>query len=409
MIPTFAPWLLLFLSLLSFFFFLLWRQKAQFVRLQHILQVALQDRQAALEAHMLSAFSQQHHQIQTCFLSFSQQSSHLQQQNTHLLQATMRDNVSALDQRLHLFLQQEIAQLVQQFDKLNTATLHHLLKIQETVHVKLSQGFEKTQETFTVITERLTLIDEAQKKMAALSNEVVNLQQLLTDKQARGALGEVQLTLLIQNVLPSHCYQLQHTFSNGTRVDCLLYLPKPTGNIAIDAKFPLENFKKSVDHQASEKLRQQARNQFKADVRKHIQDVQQKYILPGETSEGAILFIPAEAIFAEIHSHSDLIEYAWQNRVWLVSPSTLMAILTTASSVLKETARNQQIHVIQKHLRFLAKDFERFEKRMQHLSQHLRQANQDAEEVHLSSQKITKRFQQIEKADLPALEKEEIE
>lgn len=348
----------------------------------------------------------QQQRMSESLITFSQQNNEIQQRNLHQLQATLRDNFHELDNQIHNSLQRTTTHLSDQFDKLNQGTTQNLLKISEAVEIKLSKGFEKTNETFTNIVQRLAIIDDAQKKITDLSQNVVGLQNLLADKRSRGAFGEVQLNVLIQNVLPAHCYQLQCTLSNSARVDCLLLLPEPTGKLAIDAKFPLENYQKYLDQNNEESVRIAAKQQFKIDIKKHIQDISQKYIIPGETSDGAIMFIPAEAIFAEIHSHHvDLVEYAWQMRVWLASPSTMMAILTTASSVLKDSATRQQVHVIQEHLRLLAQDFTRFDKRMTNLSQHLRQANEDAEQVHISSQKITKRFQQIEKVELdPVLE-----
>lgn len=351
----------------------------------------------------------QQQRMSESLITFSQQNNEMQQRNLHQLQATMRDNFHELDKQIHNSLQRTTTHLSDQFDKLNQGTTQNLLKISEAVEIKLSKGFEKTNETFTNIVQRLAIIDDAQKKITDLSQNVVGLQNLLADKRSRGAFGEVQLNVLIQNVLPAHCYELQCTLSNSARVDCLLLLPPPTGKLAIDAKFPLENYQKYLDLTNDESVRTAAKHQFKIDIKKHIQDISQKYIIPGETSDGAIMFIPAEAIFAEIHTHhADLVEYAWQQRVWLASPSTMMAILTTASSVLKDSATRQQVHVIQEHLRLLAQDFTRFDKRMTNLSQHLRQANDDAEQVHISSQKITKRFQQIEKVELdPILETED--
>ena len=182
----------------------------------------------------------------------------------------------------------------------------------------------------------------------------------------------------------------------------MLFLPEPTGNIAIDAKFPLENYRLLIDSSLSETDRLQAERQFKIDIRKHIQDIAEKYIIPGETSDGAVMFIPAEAVFAEIHArHTDLVEFAQKEKIWLVSPTTMMAILTTARAVLKDAATRQQVHEIQKHLHILADDFDRFQLRMDNLAKHIAQANADAEQIHISSKKITQRFVQIEKAELP--------
>ncbi|MBN9286965.1 MAG: hypothetical protein BGO43_11310 [Gammaproteobacteria bacterium 39-13] len=335
---------------------------------------------------------------------FSQATAEQHQQSILALQGSLRENFAEIDRQINNVLLRTTTSLSQQFDKLNESTQHHLIKISESVEIKLAKGFEKTNETFTNIIQRLAIIDDAQKKITDLSQNVVSLQEILSDKRSRGAFGEVQLNTLLQNLLPTNSYQLQHTLSNGARVDCLLLLPEPTGKIAIDAKFPLENYKRYADNEKTENARLTAKQQFKVDIRKHIQDISQKYIIAGETGDGALMFIPAEAIFAEIHAHHpDLVEYAMQSRVWMASPSTMMAILTTACAVLKDSATRQQVHVIQEHLRLLAQDFSRFEKRMDNLSRHIQQAHADAEQVHTSAQKITKRFNQIEKVELPPL------
>ena len=189
------------------------------------------------------------------------------------------------------------------FQHLQQTTDTHLQRIAEQVETRLQQGFDKTQAVFTDIVKRLAIIDTAQKRITDLSSQVVDLQQLLNDKRARGAFGEVQLTHLLKNVLPDNHYSLQHTLSNQQRCDCLLYLPKPTGHIVIDAKFPLETYRKLSEHAASEPQHKSLSTQFQRDIKHHIQTISDKYIIEGETAEGAIMFIPAEAIFAEIHAH----------------------------------------------------------------------------------------------------------
>ncbi len=171
--------------------------------------------------------------------------------------------------------------------------------------------------------------------------------------------------------------------------------------MSIYAKFPLENYRHLMDSTLSESEKKSAEQQFKIDIRKHIQDIAEKYIIPGETADGAIMFIPAESVFAEIHAHhSELVEIAHRSKVWLVSPTTMMAILTTARAVLKDAATRKQLHIIQKHLNLLAADFERFQKRMDNLAKHIEQAHTDVNEVHTSAKKITQRFGQIEKVEL---------
>lgn len=298
-------------------------------------------------------------------------------------------------------LQQHAEAVNKQLIELRQTTEKRLDFISENVNKKLSEGFEKTVETFGDILKRLALIDEAQKKISELSSNVVSLQSVLSDKGTRGLFGEVQLYSLVDNVLSPSQWQKQATLSNGKIADCLLKLPQPTGNIVVDSKFPLDNYKRMTNFELAESDRLTAERQFKMDVKKHIEDIANKYILPGETADSAILFLPAEAIFAEIHArHNDLVEKAWQRRVWLTSPSTLMAVLTTARAVLKDEATRAQVSQIQTHLVKLGLDFSRFQSRFDQLSKHIDQAATDVRNIHISSKKISDRFQSIEQLDL---------
>ena len=327
------------------------------------------------------------------------------------LQQTM-ESLKMLHETLHKGVQdsrQQVKEALGEYSKelgtrindLTKTTEEKLREINHQVEKRLSDGFEKTNETFGDVIKRLALIDAAQKKITELSTNVVSLQELLNDKRSRGTFGEVQLSALIQNMIPDQHFSFQHQLSNNRRVDCMLFLPEPTGNIAVDAKFPLENYRLMLDSKLAESDRIQAERQFKQDIRKHINDIADKYIVQGETADGAVMFIPAEAVFAEIHAHhSDLVEMAQKAKVWMVSPTTMMAILTTARAVLKDAATRKQIHEIQKHLHHLGDDFERFQSRMDNLAKRIAQAHADAEQVHISSRKISQRFVQIEKADL---------
>ena len=263
------------------------------------------------------------------------------------------------------------------------------------VNERLDEGFKKTNETFVSVMARLATIDEAQKKIDGLTTNVVSLQELLGDKRSRGAFGEVQLEGLVRNILPPQAFEMQYSLPNGTRADCVLKLPEPTGTVVVDSKFPLENYRKMLDGEAG------ADKQFKADVKKHIDDIGSKYIIPDVTSDGAVMFIPAEAVFAEIHAHHpDLIEYAMQKRVWVVSPTTLMAVLNTARAVMKDVETRKQVHIIKDELGKLGKEFARFDDRMKKLADHIRQAHEDAQNVRITSEKITKRFTSIEQVEL---------
>lgn len=277
----------------------------------------------------------------------------------------------------------------------------HLQSLTHQVNNRLTEGFEKTSSTFIDVVKRLTIIDEAQKKITELSNHVVSLQDVLVDKRARGAFGEVQLASLIANMIPSAHFQMQYTLSNQKRADCILFLPEPSGNVVIDAKFPLETYQRLINTDALSVERKSLQQQFRQDIQKHIKDIAEKYIVPNETTDGAMMFIPAESIFAEIHAnYPDLIAMSQRLKVWLVSPSTLMAVLTTAKAVLKDDATRKQVHIIQKHLHSLAGDFQRFEKRMDKLTKHIDLAHQDVNEVNTSARKITSRFQKIEAVEM---------
>ena len=325
-----------------------------------------------------------------------QQSQSLDQVITHLNNTTQANR-----EELAKTLAQSSEQMSKRIDALTQATDTRLQEISGQVEKRLAEGFEKTTKTFSDILQRLALIDDAQKKITELSSNVVSLQEVLNDKRSRGAFGEVQLNSLIRNVLPEQSFKLQHTLSNGKIADCVLFLPKPTGNVVVDAKFPLESYRKMVDLALHAQERKSALRQFKLDIKKHINDISDKYLIDKETADGAIMFIPAEAIFAEIHGHqSDLVEYANKKRVWLTSPTTLMAILTTARSVLKDEATRQQIHIIQAHLSDLAKDFNRFKGRFANLAKHIDQAATDVKQIHTSADKISTRFEKIEQVEL---------
>jgi DNA recombination protein RmuC len=269
------------------------------------------------------------------------------------------------------------------------------------VSERLDEGFKKTNETFVSVMQRLATIDEAQKKIEGLTGSVVTLQELLGDKRSRGAFGEVQLEALVRNMLPTAAFEMQYTLSNGMRVDCVLKLPAPTGMVAVDSKFPLENYNRMFDREANQADRALAQKQFRADIRKHVDDIARKYIIRDETSDGAVMFVPAEAVFAEIHAyHSEVVDYAISRHVWIVSPTTLMAVLNTARAVLKDVETQKQIHVIRESLVKLGGDFRRFEERMKKLADHIRLAHQDAEDVQASSRKITQQFARIESAEI---------
>ncbi len=326
-------------------------------------------------------------------------------QQSERLNSRLSEELNLTRETLHRLQLSLAASLGDTTDKLNVRIDQRLEQIAGKVNERLEEGFKKTNETFVSVMQRLATIDEAQKKIETLTGSVVSLQELLGDKRSRGAFGEVQLEALVRNVLPPQAFEMQYTLSNGTRVDCVLKLPAPTGLVCVDSKFPLENYKLMLDPNANEADRAIAQKAFRADVRKHVDAIGSKYIVDNETSDGAVMFVPAEAVFAEIHAyHSEVVDYAIGRRVWIVSPTTLMAVLNTARAVLKDVETRKQIHVIREALARLAVEFARFDDRLKKLADHIRQAHEDAERIQITGGKISQQFQRIESAELEAPE-----
>lgn len=271
------------------------------------------------------------------------------------------------------------------------------------VNESLNEGFKKTNDTFTNIVERLSKIDEAQKKIDTLSTEIISLQDVLTDKKTRGAFGEVQLANILSSIFGdknSKIYQLQYSFSPSARVDAVLFAPQPLGTVAIDSKFPLENYRKMVDakHDIDKK---EATKLFISDCKKHIDDIASKYIIDGITSDQAILFLPAEAIFATINAyHPEIIEYSQKRRVWITSPTTLMSTLTTIQTILVNMEREKYAAVIHHHLKLLGNEFNRYKDRWTMLSKRMQGMNDDFRQINITTEKITKRFDEISNVEL---------
>ncbi|OGV41882.1 MAG: recombinase RmuC [Legionellales bacterium RIFCSPHIGHO2_12_FULL_42_9] len=349
----------------------------------HQLQIALQDNIQNSQSHIALKISQG------------------QLQSQQLITETVQRQMTDVRKQIEMSFKQHADSLTSHLKSLSDEIRNHLQQLSQQVNQQLTSGFEKTSLTFTDVVKRLTIIDEAQKKITELSTHVISLQDVLVDKRSRGAFGEVQLENLIANMIPLSHYQMQYTLSNGNRADCILFLPDPSGDLVIDAKFPLETYQRLITVDITSPERKQLQQQFRQDLKKHIKDIAEKYIIPNETSDGAVMFIPAEAIFAEMHAnYPDIIAIAQRLKVWPVSPTTLMAVLTTARAVLKDDATRKQVHIIQQHLHSLANDFGRFEKRMDKLAKHIVLAHQDVGEVSTSAKKITQRFQKIESVDL---------
>lgn len=326
---------------------------------------------------------------------------------------------------LKLYLKDEYSELkthmltlFHESNKTNTADLNtfktevfkniddQMKSINEKVEQRLGKGFENTNKTFQDVIERLAKIDVAQKKIESLSTEVVQLNSVLSDKKTRGIYGEVQLTQVLQSVMGDNkqLYELQKKLPNDTMADALIHAPKPLGDIAVDSKFPLENYTKMTNQSLSKIEREQAKKTFKQDVKKHIDDIANKYIIEEVTAEQAVMFIPAEAIFAEITAyHEDIRQYAESKKVWLVSPTTLIATLTTILTIVKNIERDKQTSFILDELKKLGIEFKRYSERWDALNKSIERVSKDARNVSISSGKISKKFEYIEDAKLDEL------
>ena len=288
---------------------------------------------------------------------------------------------------------------------------YRLRLMNDKVNMRIDENFEKTNKTFTSVLERLSKIDEAQKKIDNLSSDIVSLQSVLTDKKTRGIFGEINLKHIMSNVFGENndkIYRLQYPFESGVIADCVLFAPEPLGTIAIDSKFPLENYQIMVNKNNSLDVRNQAEKMFKNDVKKHIDAICSKYIIPGVTSDQAILFLPAEAIFAEINAyHQDLIDYSYKKKVWLTSPTTLISTLTTIQIIIKNMERDKYTKVIHQELRLLDVEFKRYKDRWDKLYRSIETVSRDVKEIHTTTDKITKRFDSINQVEMDEIIYEE--
>lgn len=268
------------------------------------------------------------------------------------------------------------------------------------VGASLETSTEKTGESLQQIRERLAVMDQAQKKITDLSEQMVSLQDILTDKQARGAFGEMQLRDLVESILPPSTYAFQATLGNGRRPDCLLKLPDPPGPIAIDAKFPLESWQK-LQKAETKQERDQAGRDFSRDIGNHVRDIRERYIVPGETGDAALMFLPSESVYAELHAnHANAVEQSFRQKVFIVSPTTLWATLNTVRAVFRDVRMRKQAHLIQKEVETMMADVGRLDDRVGNLVRHFRQANDDIDQIKTSAGKIASRGEKISELDL---------
>ena len=294
------------------------------------------------------------------------------------------------------------------FNKLNESIEKKLNFMDDKLNDRIDKNFEKTNKTFTSIVERLSKIDEAQKKIETLSGDIVSLQSILTDKKSRGIFGEVNLKHILVSVFGENndnIYRLQYTFDNNMIADAVLFAPKPLGTVAIDSKFPLENYQNMTDKKITIDERQKYEKLFKSDIKKHIDAISTKYIIPGITSDQAIMFLPAEAIFAEVNAyHQDLINYAYHKKVWITSPTTLISTLTVIEMIVKNMERDKYSMIIHEELTKLGVEFNRYKERWDKLSRSIDTVSKDVDEIHTTTDKITKRFDSINKVDIKEIE-----
>ena len=284
-----------------------------------------------------------------------------------------------------------------------------LAKVQLQMNENLSHSSRRTAQSLGDLQQRLSTIDKAQEKITKLSGDVLSLQDILSNKQTRGAFGEIQLTDIVSKALPSDGFELQATLSNGKRADCLIKLPNPPGPIVVDSKFPLEAYE-ALRNASSETETSSAVRLFRTSVRKHIKDISEKYIIEGETADGAILFLPSEAVYAELHANfPDIVREGFSARVWIVSPTTCMATLNTMRAILKDARMREQAGAIRNELTLLYHDVDRLGVRVESLDRHFNQAAKDISDIKISSDKAGRRAKRLDNFDFEEISNENLE
>jgi len=278
-----------------------------------------------------------------------------------------------------------------------------LTEMQERMKDTLHGSSKQTATSLTQLQERLASIDKAQDNITKLSGDVLSLQDILSNKQTRGAFGEIQLNDIVSKALPKDSYDLQATLSNGKRADCLIHLPNPPGPIVIDSKFPLEAYEALRRAKTPAELTEAAR-MMKTSVRAHIKAITERYILDGETADGALMFLPSEAVYAELHANfPELVREGFAARVWIVSPTTCMATLNTMRAILKDARMREQAGAIRKELGLLHKDVERLADRVVNLDRHFGQASKDIADIKISADKAGRRALRLDNFDFEEL------
>ena len=291
-------------------------------------------------------------------------------------------------------------------ERLTKSMNDRLEKVQDRMGESLQKSSKETSESVTKLTERLTVIDQAQQNITKLSTEVVGLQHILDDKQARGAFGEVQLEAIVEDALPNAAYEFQSVLSNGKRADCLIKLPNPPGSVVVDAKFPLTAYRNMLNAE-DDAGRVAFAKKLGEDVKKHVRDISERYIIPGETADSALMFLPSEAVYAELHAHHPaIIEASYKARVYIVSPTTMMATLTTVRAVLRDVEMRKQAGVIQTEVGTMLTDVGRLSERVDNLRRHFDQAHRDIDQIEISASKVQGRGTRIHELDLGETDEE---
>ena len=282
-----------------------------------------------------------------------------------------------------------------------------LAQVQEQMNENLHGSARRTAQSLGELQQRLQSIDKAQENITKLSGDVLSLQDILSNKQTRGAFGEIQLTDIVGKALPKDSYTLQATLSNGKRADCLIHLPNPPGPIAIDSKFPLEAYELLRRADTQEQLTRAAQ-QLRLSLRKHIRDISERYIIEGETADGALMFLPSEAVYAELHANfPEVVREGFNARVWIVSPTTCMATLNTMRAILKDARMREQAGAIRKELGLLYADVDRLGSRVENLDRHFGQAAKDIADIKISADKAGRRARRLDNFDFEELAKDD--
>jgi DNA recombination protein RmuC len=328
-------------------------------------------------------------------------------ENLARVQRSTGENLATMQQQMADNLAAQQLKLQENLANMQMRTNHSLAELQEKMNATLSGTAKVTATSLTQLQERLSTIDKAQENITKLSGDVLSLQDILSNKQTRGAFGEIQLHDIVSKALPSDAYAFQATLSNGKRADCLIHLPNPPGPIVIDSKFPLEAYERMINAANESDLAQAARD-FRTSVRAHIKAISEKYLIEGETADGALMFLPSEAVYAHLHAQfPDLVREGFAARVWIVSPTTCMATLNTMRAILKDARMREQAGAIRKELALLYTDVDRLGTRVENLDRHFGQAAKDIAEIKISADKAGRRAKRLDNFDFEEIAPEE--